>query len=99
MLYYMGGMGFCAANAVPPLLYILIRTDYRGRYLAVIEFKNVSKTYKNGTEALKNVNIRIEDGEFVFIVGSSGAAKHVFEDHHARRGATTAVRCISTALT
>ena len=78
MLYYMGGMGFCAANAVPPLLYILIRTDYRGRYLAVIEFKNVSKTYKNGTEALKNVNIRIEDGEFVFIVGSSGAGKSTF---------------------
>ncbi len=53
-------------------------TDFRGRYLAVIEFKNVSKTYKNGTEALKNVNIRIEDGEFVFIVGSSGAGKSTF---------------------
>lgn len=44
----------------------------------MIEFKNVSKTYDNGTEALKNVNIKIEDGEFVFIVGSSGAGKSTF---------------------
>lgn len=44
----------------------------------MIEFRNVSKTYDNGTVALKNVNIRIEDGEFVFIVGSSGAGKSTF---------------------
>lgn len=44
----------------------------------MIEFRNVSKTYDNGTEALKNVNIKIEDGEFVFIVGSSGAGKSTF---------------------
>ncbi len=46
---------------------------------AVIEFRNVSKVYdSNGTHALSNVNIKIEDGEFVFVVGSSGAGKSTF---------------------
>ena len=41
----------------------------------MIELRNVSKVYQSGTVALKNVNIKIEKGEFVFIVGPSGAGK------------------------
>ena len=41
----------------------------------MIEFKNVSKSYSNGTKALDGVNLKIEQGEFVFVVGDSGAGK------------------------
>jgi len=41
----------------------------------MIEFHNVSKTYANGTRALHDVNLKIEDREFAFIVGASGAGK------------------------
>ena len=44
----------------------------------LIEFDGVSKTYKGGTHALQDVNIKINKGEFVFIVGSSGAGKSTF---------------------
>ncbi len=41
----------------------------------MIEFKDVCKTYPNGTKGLKHVNLQIEQGEFVAIIGLSGAGK------------------------
>ena len=41
----------------------------------MIEFKNVNKTYPNGVEALHDINFKINNGEFVFIIGASGAGK------------------------
>lgn len=41
----------------------------------VILFNNVSKRYENGTLALNEVNFFVDKGEFVFIIGSSGAGK------------------------
>ena len=38
----------------------------------MITFENVTKSYGNGAPALSNLNIEIEDGEFVFVVGTSG---------------------------
>ncbi|MFR5887118.1 MAG: phosphonate ABC transporter ATP-binding protein [Oscillospiraceae bacterium] len=43
--------------------------------MAMIEFKNVSKKYPNGFEALKDIDLTIEQGEFVAIIGLSGAGK------------------------
>lgn len=41
----------------------------------MIEFENVFKEYSNGILALSNVNFKIPNGDFVFLVGSSGAGK------------------------
>jgi len=41
----------------------------------MIEFKNVSKIYKTGTEAVHNASFTIEKGEFAFLVGTSGSGK------------------------
>jgi cell division transport system ATP-binding protein len=41
----------------------------------MIEFRNVRKVYNNGTTALDGVNLKVNDGEFIFVVGASGAGK------------------------
>ena len=49
----------------------------------MIEFQHVSKTYPNGVKGLKDVNLTIDQGEFVAIIGLSGAGK------------STILRCIN----
>lgn len=44
----------------------------------MIEVKNVTKQYGNGLPAIKNLNLKINDGEFVFVVGASGSGKSTF---------------------
>jgi cell division transport system ATP-binding protein len=44
----------------------------------VIELKDVYKSYPNGVKALNGINIKIRKGEFVYVVGPSGAGKTTF---------------------
>ncbi|MBO5576363.1 MAG: cell division ATP-binding protein FtsE [Ruminococcus sp.] len=41
----------------------------------MVEFKDVSVTYSSGVNALNKVNLKINDGDFAFVVGPSGAGK------------------------
>ena len=41
----------------------------------LVEFRNVSKAYKEGTTALQSINLSVDKGEFVFVIGPSGAGK------------------------
>ena len=41
----------------------------------MIEFKNVSKTYSTGTEAVHDASFKIDKGDFAFLVGQSGSGK------------------------
>lgn len=41
----------------------------------MIEFKNVSKVYKDGTKAVDNLNLTFNDGEFIVFIGTSGSGK------------------------
>jgi len=39
----------------------------------MIEIKNLYYKYKNGAEALSDVNLSIQDGDFVAIIGKNGS--------------------------
>ena len=41
----------------------------------MIKFTHISKKYDNGNYGLKDVSFKIEQGEFVYVVGKSGAGK------------------------
>lgn len=41
----------------------------------MIEFKDVSKAYPNGVHALNHVNLKVEDGEFIYVIGATGSGK------------------------
>ncbi|GFP28535.1 energy-coupling factor ABC transporter ATP-binding protein, partial [Candidatus Hakubella thermalkaliphila] len=46
-----------------------------------IEIRNLRYTYPDGTQALKDVNLRVENGESVAIIGPNGAGKSTFLLH------------------
>ncbi|MCS0543428.1 ATP-binding cassette domain-containing protein, partial [Aeromonas veronii] len=44
----------------------------------MIEMKDVFKKYPNGVMAVNGINVKIDQGEFVYVVGPSGAGKSTF---------------------
>lgn len=47
----------------------------------MIEVENVSFTYPSGVEALKEINVKIKDPDFIAIIGENGAGKTTFIKH------------------
>mgnify|MGYP002518133580 FL=1 len=70
----MGRLGICdSPNG--PFDSVVIRHTRRKQAIRMIEMKHVNKTYPNGYQALKDVNLNIQQGEYVAVIGLSGAGK------------------------
>src|SRR5437870_7479613 len=46
-----------------------------GGFMADVEFKDVDKVYDNGVQAVFDLSLQIQDGEFLVLVGPSGCGK------------------------
>ena len=46
--------------------------------MTIIQMENISKEYPNGVTALHDLSVKIDSGEFVYVVGHSGAGKSSF---------------------
>ncbi|MBD3256678.1 MAG: ATP-binding cassette domain-containing protein [Candidatus Lokiarchaeota archaeon] len=57
-----------------------IKSSYEGREIAV-EVKNLSYTYPDLTEAIKNLSLKIYKGEFIAIIGKNGSGKTTLVKH------------------
>ena len=44
----------------------------------MIKLENVTKVYKTGVRAVNNMNVNIGPGEFVYVIGPTGAGKSTF---------------------
>ena len=54
----------------------MLRRDSIGKQeVIMIDLRDVSKSYSKGHPAISHMNLHVEKGEFVFIVGNSGSGK------------------------